>query len=100
MGQTKNKIGQVEFIENVANRSGVKKSDVRKVFKAMLDEILDNVTKNVRVTFSNFGSFYCGFHKGHHAQYGDCKIEDYVNLKFSAARGANRTLRENQKKVS
>lgn len=96
MRQTK-KIGQVEFIDRVAKRSGIKKDIVRTVFQAILHEIVENVTDNVRVTFSNFGSFYCGSHKGHHAQYGNRNIEDYVNLKFSAARGVNHKIRLEQK---
>ena len=100
MGQTKKqKIGQVEFIRNVAERSGLTRVEVRKVYDAMLEEILENVSKDIRVTFPNFGAFYASNHKGHYVQYGNRRIDDYVNLKFSATRKVNRILQTRRNEV-
>lgn len=100
MKQTKKKIGQVEFIQNVAKRSGLSKSDVRKVYDAILDEIVDNTANDVRITFPNFGAFYAIKHKGHHVQYGDVAISDYMNLKFSATRKVNQILQDRQSETA
>lgn len=84
-----------EFIAAVAKRSGVPAKVVREVYDAGIDEILAIVARGDQLVLQGFGRFYAQRHKGHPVQFfgsKDQEINDYVVLKFSAARWTNRKL--------
>ena len=83
-----------EFISSVADRSGMTKGAVKTVYEALVEEITDTAKRDDILVLTGFGSFSRHMHKGHKVQFGRGDVGDYPVLKFSAARGVNRRLRD------
>lgn len=49
---------KAELIEKVALATQLKKSDVKKVADAIIDETMNAVAKGGKVSFTGFGTFY------------------------------------------
>lgn len=93
------RISRTEFIQRAARRAKIPVHTMQIAYDAMTDEIIDLVKNKNRVTLTGFGRFYQQPHKGHLAQTnpgekgGSTKrVPDYVVLKFSATRDANKRL--------
>ena len=89
-----------EFIVAVSGREDVQSDkqfsakDIEIIYKRMIQEFFDVVSRGARLTLSGVGSFYMQKHKGHPVQFGEMtEIDDYYTLKFSASQAANRDIR-------
>lgn len=90
----KKKINKGQFLRDVASHHNLNHGDVVKVYNAIVDELQRDVGCGYEVSLTGFGVFSLKKHKGHRVQFGNHAVEDYVNLKFSAAGVLNRKLRD------
>ena len=66
------------------------------VYSAMIDRIFCEVAQGNQIVLQGFGSFYLNEHKGHPVQFkadDNPVLSDYLVLKFSATKTANRRAR-------
>ncbi len=49
---------KAEFIERIAKKVGMTKTDTKKVLDAAIEEIMEAVSKGEKVGFAGFGTFY------------------------------------------
>ena len=66
------------------------------VYTAMIDRIFHEVANGNQIVLQGFGSFYLNEHKGHPVQFrvdDSPVLSDYLVLKFSATKTANRRAR-------
>lgn len=86
------------FLLRVARRSGEDSGTVKRVYAAMVEELLSIVRRGDFLMLTGFGKFYPQPHHGHRVQFAKNRdgsphvIEDYTVLKFSATRNVNRSL--------
>lgn len=93
------RISRTEFVQRAARRAKLPVRTMQAAYDALTEEIIDLVKAKNRVTLTGFGRFYQQPHKGHLAQASPgekgsstTRVPDYVVLKFSATRDANRRL--------
>lgn len=94
------RVNKKTFLSSVARRSGVPAEVVKKVYAAMVVELLSIVRGGGSLLLTGFGKFYPQPHHGHRVQFAKSSdgtpkvIDDYTVLKFSATRDVNRSLDE------
>lgn len=96
---SESRVSRTEFVQRAARRAKLPVRTMQAAYDALTEEIIDLVKENNRVTLTGFGRFYSQPHKGHLAQASPgekgsttTRVPDYVVLKFSATRDANRRL--------
>lgn len=57
MGTANNTVTKKEVIDRISERTGVRKTDVKRVIQEFLDEIIDEMGKGKRLEFREFGVF-------------------------------------------
>lgn len=92
------RVNRSEILANVVERTGFSLSDVKSVYDAFLDEVIDKSVKGNTVVLNGFGTFYVQSHKGHPIRFESFRhkgeIEDYLVFKFSASHSMNDKLRK------
>ena len=83
----KDKVNKNEFIDRVAKKADVSVGDVRKVYDAIVDEIVDVLCDDKSLSLTGFGMFALKSHKGHPVQFEakQDKVDDYVVMRFTAS---------------
>lgn len=78
-----------EFFKGVVERSHLPLEVVSDVYDAMLEEMFSIFARGDYLVLRGLGRFYPQVHRGHQVQFTSdrSRIDDYVVLKFSAARG-------------
>ena len=78
-----------EFFKGVVDRSHLPMEVVSDVYDAMLAEMFAIFARGDYLVLRGLGRFYPQVHRGHQVQFTSdrSRIDDYVVLKFSAARG-------------
>lgn len=93
-----NRVNRSEILANVAERTGFALPDVKAVYEAFLDEVIDQSVGGNTVVLNGFGTFYVQSHKGHPIRFESFRhkgaIEDYLVFKFSASHSMNDKLRK------
>lgn len=93
-----NRVNCSEILANIAERTGFALSDVKSVYDALLDEVIDKSVEGNTVVLNGFGTFYVQLHKGHPIRFESFRhkgaIEDYLVFKFSASHSMNDKLRK------
>lgn len=93
-----NRVNRSEILANVAERTGFALSDVKSVYDALLDEVIDKSVEGNTVVLNGFGTFYVQSHKGHPIRFESFRhkgaLEDYLVFKFSASHSMNDKLRK------
>lgn len=94
-----NRVSKREFVQRFARRGGISVTAAQTAYTAMIDELVDLVSRGNTVTLTNFGKFYPQTHKGHRVQFskdeGVGEVDDYTVLKFSATRQVNKRVKVN-----
>lgn len=94
-----NRVSKREFVQRFARRGGISVGAAQTAYNAMIDELVDLVSRGNTVTLTNFGKFYPQTHKGHRVQFakdeGSGEVDDYTVLKFSATREVNKRVKVN-----
>lgn len=100
------RLNKREFLGLVAARTRLSPVATRKVFDAIVGELIDLTANGTEVTLTGFGKFYPVPHAGHLAQKsignnpkpkGVKTVDDYFVLKFSATREVNKKMESNAK---
>lgn len=90
------RVSKREFVQRVARRGNLPLPVAQQVYDALIEELIDLVSKGNNVTLTGFGKFYPQEHKGHRVRFADAdgssQIDDYTVLKFSATRAVNRSV--------
>ena len=97
------RINRSEILNNVSERTGISVTDVKAVYEAFLDEVVEKAVAGHTVVLNGFGTFYVQSHKGHPIRFESFRhrgaIEDYLVFKFSASHSMNDKLRKLSKKI-
>jgi nucleoid DNA-binding protein len=95
-GLDQRRVNKREFLQRVARRGSLPLPVATHVYDALIEELIDLVSKGNTVTLTGFGRFYPQEHKGHSVRFADgdgsSQIDDYTVLKFSATRAVNRSV--------
>lgn len=90
------RVSKREFVQRVARRGNLPLRVTQQAYDALIEELIDLVSKGNKVTLTGFGKFYAQEHKGHRVRFADgdgpSEIDDYTVLKFSATRAVNRSV--------
>ncbi|WP_439593529.1 HU family DNA-binding protein [Microbacterium sp.] len=90
------RVSKREFVQRVARRGSLPLPVTQQVYDAIIEELIELVSKGNKVTLTGFGKFYPQEHKGHRVRFADVdgpsQIDDYTVLKFSATRAVNRSV--------
>lgn len=96
-GFEQGRVSKREFVQRVARRGNLPLRVTQQAYDALIEELIDLVSKGNKVTLTGFGKFYPQEHKGHRVRFGDgdgsSEIDDYTVLKFSATRAVNRSVK-------
>ena len=101
-------IGKKEIVSSVAKKSGVCAKDVSKVYKALVEVIIESVSNvdgesffgdgaGPKIMISGFGSFQLRPHKGHPVGFTGKQgafISKYPVLKFDVSPELSKTIRK------
>lgn len=89
------RVSKREFQARFARRAGVSLPMAKKVYDAMIEELVELVGRGHRVTLTGFGKFYMQEHKGHSVQFSrDKRVDDYAVLRFSSTTELNKRIKE------
>lgn len=83
----KHKVNKNEFLQSIAEKTGLDMDIVKTIYIATVDEIRTIVCRGEDLSLTGFGTFTLKKHKGHPVQFeSKCdKVKDYVVLKFAAS---------------
>lgn len=102
MVKVSNKVTKAKFMTEITPEinqlleTNLSDEDIRSIWDIMQKNILKHMRDGKEVLFTGFGNFFLQKHAGHPIQFdsGKSKIEDYVNLKFTASNKLNTELRQ------
>ena len=96
MGQIEQKINKNDFLKMISKKNNIKKSTVKQVYDAIIDQIKESVCEGKVISLTGFGRFSLRTHKGHHVQFEakSEKVNDYIVLKFVASDVLMSSIRE------
>ena len=70
-GFEQGRVSKREFFQRVARRGNLPLRVTQQVYDALIEELIDLVSKGNKVTLTGFGKFYPLEHKGHRVRFGD-----------------------------
>lgn len=103
------KINKNDFLQIVAEKTGVSIHDVEKVYETIVEEIQNITLSGKDVSLTGFGTFSVKHHKGHPVQVDFNKersgsktksIPDYIVFKFSASSALTSRMRSRYHNIS
>ncbi len=87
MKDMKGKVNKNEFIERIAKSNHIDQNQVKKVYDAIINELVDVLCEDKSLSLTGFGMFSLKSHKGHPVQFEakKDKVDDYVVMRFTAS---------------
>jgi len=92
------RVNRSEVFHDVSEKTGFTPAEIRTMYSALVDSIIEHSLRGDTVIMNGFGVFYVQKHKGHPISFrsmnGEDVLEDYLVFKFSASHSMNERLRK------